>query len=65
MNSDTISSFNQLGLQDSLLKVLDEVGYETPSAILAKEIGEYNFELGKKHFSYDVLEEKLTELFSF
>jgi hypothetical protein len=32
---------------------------------LAKEIGEYNFELGKKHFSYDVLEEKLTELFSF
>ena len=32
---------------------------------LAKEIGEFNFELGKKYFSYEVLEEKLTELFSF
>ena len=29
---------------------------------LNKEIGEYNFQLGKKHFSYDVLEEKLLEL---
>ena len=27
-----------------------------------KEICEHNFELGKKHFSYEVLEEKLTEL---
>jgi hypothetical protein len=27
-----------------------------------KEIGEHNFELGKKHFSYEVLEGKLTEL---
>lgn len=26
---------------------------------LVKEIGEYNFELGKKYFSYDTLEEKL------
>ncbi len=38
MNTDTISSFNQLGLQESLLKVLDEVGYETPSAIQAQTI---------------------------
>ena len=38
MNTDTISSFSQLGLQDSLLKVLDEVGYETPSAIQAQTI---------------------------
>mgnify|MGYP001823815089 CR=1 FL=1 len=30
-----------------------------------KEIGEFNFELGKKHFSYDVLEEKLNALFTF
>jgi len=30
-----------------------------------KEIGEFNFELGKKHFSYDVLEEKLNKLFTF
>ncbi|MDV7187979.1 glycosyltransferase family 4 protein [Lutibacter sp. TH_r2] len=29
------------------------------------EIGEYNFKLGKKYFSYEVLEEKLTELFKF
>jgi ATP-dependent RNA helicase DeaD len=38
MNADTVSSFNQLGLQESLLKVLDEVGYETPSAIQAQTI---------------------------
>lgn len=30
-----------------------------------KEIGEFNFELGKKYFSYDVLEEKLNALFKF
>ena len=29
---------------------------------LAKEIAEYNFELGKKYFSYDTLKEKLEEL---
>ena len=29
------------------------------------EIGEYNFEIGKKYFSYDVLEEKLSSLFKF
>jgi len=29
------------------------------------EIGEYNFNLGKKYFSYDVLEEKLNSLFTF
>jgi len=38
MNADTITSFNQLGLQGSLLKALDEVGYETPSAIQAQTI---------------------------
>ncbi|MGB7453296.1 MAG: DEAD/DEAH box helicase [Lysobacterales bacterium] len=38
MNADTIISFDQLGLQKSLLKVLDEVGYETPSAIQAQTI---------------------------
>ena len=30
-----------------------------------KEIGEFNFELGKKYFSYHVLEEKLNALFTF
>ncbi|WP_178983831.1 glycosyltransferase family 4 protein [Winogradskyella helgolandensis] len=29
------------------------------------EIGEYNFNIGKKHFSYEVLEEKLSQLFTF
>ena len=29
---------------------------------LASEIGEYNYELGKKHFSFDTLREKLEEL---
>ena len=38
MNTDTIISFNQLGLQKPLLKVLDELGYETPSAIQAQTI---------------------------
>ncbi|WP_179333150.1 glycosyltransferase family 4 protein [Winogradskyella costae] len=30
-----------------------------------KEIGDYNFNIGKKHFSYEVLEEKLSQLFTF
>lgn len=30
-----------------------------------KEIGEHNFELGRQHFSYDLLEPKLEKLFSF
>jgi len=38
MNTETISSFDQLGLHKALLKVLDEVGYETPSAIQAQTI---------------------------
>ena len=49
-------------LTDDKVKDMAEIIY---SPDLAKEIGEYNFELGKKHFSYEVLEEKLTELFSF
>ena len=32
---------------------------------LCQEIGEYNFNLGKKYFSFDVLEEKLSGLFNF
>ena len=38
MNTDTITNFNQLELNDSLLKALDEVGYETPSPIQAQTI---------------------------
>jgi ATP-dependent RNA helicase DeaD len=36
--SNTVTAFNQLALQDSILKVLDEVGYETPSPIQAQTI---------------------------
>ncbi|MDJ0645226.1 MAG: glycosyltransferase family 4 protein [Flavobacteriaceae bacterium] len=32
---------------------------------LCREIGEYNYTLGKKYFSFDILEEKLSELFQF
>jgi ATP-dependent RNA helicase DeaD len=38
MTTDNIISFDQLGLQTPILKVLDEVGYETPSAIQAQTI---------------------------
>jgi len=30
-----------------------------------REIGAFNFEVGKKHFSFEVLEEKLSQLFTF
>jgi hypothetical protein len=30
-----------------------------------REIGEFNFNLAKKYFSFDVLEEKLSGLFTF
>ena len=49
-------------------KLTDEAVSEIDTIIhnkkLCKEIGEHNFELGKKHFSYEVLEELLTELFT-
>jgi hypothetical protein len=32
---------------------------------LNKEVAEYNFEIGKQHFSYAVLQEKLEELLNF
>jgi len=38
MTSDTDSSFGQMALNDSLLKALDDVGYETPSPIQARTI---------------------------
>ena len=49
-------------------KLTDEAVSEIDTIIhnkkLCKEIGEYNFALGKKYFSYEVLEELLTELFT-
>jgi len=38
MTTDTVTAFNQLALDKSLLKILDEVGYETPSPIQAETI---------------------------
>lgn len=38
MTADTVTSFNQLALNKSILKALDEVGYETPSPIQAQTI---------------------------
>ena len=38
MTSDKITAFNQLALNKSLLKALDDVGYETPSPIQVETI---------------------------
>jgi ATP-dependent RNA helicase DeaD len=38
MSTDTITAFNQLALDKSLLSVLDDVGYETPTPIQAQTI---------------------------
>jgi len=46
-------------ITDKALKEMREVIYNDK---LNKEVAEYNYQLGKKHFSYDTLEEKLTEL---
>ena len=47
-------------LTDEAISEICEIIYNDK---LRKEITEYNFELGKKYFSFEVLEEKLTELF--
>jgi len=49
-------------LTDDKVQQMSEIIY---NRTLAKEIGEFNFELGEKHFSYDILEDKLQELFTF
>ncbi|MEJ2114869.1 MAG: DEAD/DEAH box helicase, partial [Gammaproteobacteria bacterium] len=38
MDSNPVTSFKQLALKDSLLKSLDEIGYETPSPIQSQTI---------------------------
>ena len=38
MTTETVTAFNQLALKEELLKVLDEVGYESPSPIQAQTI---------------------------
>ncbi len=46
-------------LTDQAVKQMEEIIYNKD---LNREIGEYNFGLGKKYFSYNTLEEKLNEL---
>lgn len=46
-------------LTDQAIEQMKEIIYNPK---LSKEIGAFNFELGKKHFSYDVLQEKLEQL---
>lgn len=38
MTTDTVTAFDQLGLSKPIMKVLDDVGYETPSPIQAETI---------------------------
>ena len=59
--------FKTVMLEDNKLeydkvKQMSEIIYDEQ---LCRDIGEYNFNIGKKHFSYQVLEEKLTSLFKF
>ena len=49
-------------LTDDKVKKMADIIYDPQRC---KEIGEFNYNLGKKHFSFDVLEEKLSRLFSF
>ncbi|MCG8410913.1 MAG: glycosyltransferase family 4 protein [Bacteroidales bacterium] len=56
--------FNAVMLEDNVItdKALREIEKVIFDDKLNDEIGKYNFELGKKYFSYDTLEKKLTEL---
>jgi glycosyltransferase involved in cell wall biosynthesis len=49
-------------LTDEALEEIDEILHNPE---LRKEIVEHNFTLGREHFSYEVLQEKLEEIFSF
>jgi len=49
-------------LSDDKVKKMTDIIYNEE---YSREIGEYNHNLGKKYFSFDVLEEKLNDLFSF
>ncbi|NRA10861.1 MAG: glycosyltransferase family 4 protein [Crocinitomicaceae bacterium] len=48
-------------LTDKAVKKMAEIIY---NPMLARQIGEFNYELGKKHFSFKILEQKLNLLFS-
>jgi glycosyltransferase involved in cell wall biosynthesis len=56
--------FKAVMLEDNIItnNALSEIEKTIYDTNLNKEIAEYNFNLGKKYFSYDTLEEKLIEL---
>ena len=58
--------FETVLLEDSLLtkKAVEDMAKIIYNPHIAQQIGEYNYELGKKHFSYEILEQKLNLLFS-
>jgi hypothetical protein len=49
-------------LTDAALAEVDEILHDPE---LRKEITEHNFRLGRQHYSYEVLQEKLEVLFDF
>jgi len=49
-------------LTDEMVKKMADTIYNPERC---KEIGEYNYQIAKKHFSFEVLEEKLRGLFNF
>ena len=49
-------------LTDDAIAKVDEILHNPE---LRKEIAEHNFQLGREHFSFDVLQDKLEELFNF
>ncbi|MBN4066074.1 glycosyltransferase family 4 protein [Candidatus Amoebophilus asiaticus] len=59
--------FKVVMLEDNKLtdKAIDEMKEIIYNDQLNKEVGDHNFELGKKYFSYDVLEEKFEDLLKF
>ncbi len=59
--------FRTVMIEDNVLtdEAVDEINNIIHDDKLCREIGEYNFEIGSRHFSYDVLEYELERLFSF
>ncbi|MBL6988250.1 MAG: glycosyltransferase family 4 protein [Bacteriovoracaceae bacterium] len=59
--------FKAVMLEDNVLtdKSLTQIDKVIHNKKLQKEIAEYNYKLGKQHFSYEVLEQKLKKLFTF
>lgn len=62
-----VKGFETVMIEDSNLtnEKIQQMANIIYSPKRCQEIGEYNFNLGKKYFSFDVLEEKLNGLFTF